>query len=120
MGGKKPNHNLEEKIDEVLEIVNFIKDRAATKQELLEVKNDLGGRLDNVEKRLTKVESQMVTKDYLDDKMADLRGDLVVMMRKEDNKLKTLLEILQTRKVITKIDATKVMAMEPFAQLALQ
>lgn len=105
MGGKKQD-NLGEKIDDVLEIVNFLKDNAVMRDEF--------------ETRMNRVESQMVTKEYLDDKMADLRGDLVVMMRKEDNKLKTLLEILQSRKVITKVDATKVMAMEPFAQLAIQ
>lgn len=29
----------------------------------------------------------MVTKDYLDDKLADLRGDLVVLTKKEDAKV---------------------------------
>jgi hypothetical protein len=111
MGGKKEN-NWGEKLDDVLEIVTFIKDNAV-------MKNDFEKRMGNIENRLTKVESQMVTKEYLDDKLADLRGDLVVMMRKEDNKLKTLVEILQTKKIITKTDVSKVMAMEPFAQLVV-
>ncbi len=37
----------------------------------------------------------MVTKDYLDEKLADLRGDLTILIRKEDTKLKTLVEVLQ-------------------------
>lgn len=37
----------------------------------------------------------MVTKDYLDDKLADLKGDLVVLMRKEDAKLQALVDVLQ-------------------------
>src|SRR3989304_1469369 len=32
------------------------------------------------------IKSEMVTKDYLDDKLADLRGDMVVLTRKEDTK----------------------------------
>ena len=33
------------------------------------------------EERLTRMEALMVTKDYLDEKLADLRGDLVILMR---------------------------------------
>ena len=65
------------------------------------------GRLDKVETRMdgleTKVdglETRMVTKDYLDDKMSDLSGDFVVMTRKEDTKLKTLVGVLAGKKVI--------------------
>lgn len=53
----------------------------------------IDGRLDGIDGRLTKVEATMVTKDYLDDKLSDLRGDLVVLMRKEDMKVKKLVDI---------------------------
>ena len=59
----------------------------------------------------------MVTKAYLDDKLADLRGDLVVLMRKEDTKLKTLVEILHERGVIGKAETERIFGMEPFPQL---
>jgi len=49
-----------------------------TKNEILKAINDFS---------TNKVEATMVTKDYLDDKLSDLRGDLVVLMRKEDKKL---------------------------------
>jgi len=61
----------------------------------------------------------MVTKDYLDEKLADLRGDLVVLTRKEDAKVRTLVEILRERKVLTDDDAKRILSMEPFPQLAL-
>lgn len=32
-----------------------------------------------VDQRFIKIESQMVTKDYLDEKLWDLRGDMVAM-----------------------------------------
>ena len=49
--------------------------------------------------------------------MADLRGDLVVLMRKEDTKVSKLIEILKRRKVITEAEEKEILSMEPFAKL---
>ena len=59
----------------------------------------------------------MVTKDYLDDKLADLRGDLVVLMRKEDRKMLTLVEILFKNKIISEKERQHILSLEPFPQL---
>jgi hypothetical protein len=59
----------------------------------------------------------MVTKDYLDDKLADLRGDLVVMMRKEDTKVIKLIDILAKRNIISETEAKEILSMEPFAKM---
>lgn len=74
-------------------------------------------RFDKVEGRLTRVESSMVTKDYLDEKLADMRGDLVIMMRKEDKKVKALTDLLCTKNIITREEQKRLFGMEPFAQL---
>ena len=100
--------NQEKQLEEILEIVTFVKDNAVTKGEFNELKS-----------KVIKIESLMVTKDYLDEKMADLRGDLVVMMRKEDTKLKTLVEILKHKQLISDKDVKQIMTMEPFAQIRL-
>ena len=76
-------------------------------------------RFDKVDKRFNKIESVMVTKDYLDDKLADLRGDLVVLLRKEDFKMKKLVDILKKRDLLNDIEFNEIMSMEPFPQLAL-
>jgi len=76
-------------------------------------------RFSGIEQRLTKVEATMVTKEYLDDKLGDLRGDLVILMRKEDTKMKALVTILHKRGVITEEDTKHILAMEPFPQLSL-
>lgn len=76
-------------------------------------------RFDRLEGRVGKIEASMVTKDYLDEKLADLRGDLVVMMRKEDTKLRSLVEILQEKKVLNEGDVKRLFTMEPFAQLSV-
>ncbi len=92
----------------------------AVKNEILEAINDFSthvdDRFDGVESRLNKVESTMVTKDYLDEKLSDLRGDLVVLVRKEDRKLAATLEILVERSVITEDDARRILELEPFPQ----
>jgi len=97
--------------NEILEAINEFSDRVDEKF----VKVD--ERLDKIEGRVGKIEAGMVTKDYLDDKLADLRGDLVVLMRKEDTKMIKLVEILKRRAVITEAEEKEILSMEPFAKL---
>jgi DNA polymerase II small subunit/DNA polymerase delta subunit B len=78
--------------------------------------DNLEGRFDNLEGEVNTIKATMVTKDYLDDKLADLRGDLVIMLRKEDTKVKTLVDVLETQKIISETDAKKILTMEPFPQ----
>ena len=95
-------------------------DATATKADLDRVETRLSGvetRLDGIDGRLKKVEATMVTKDYLDEKLADLRGDLVVLTRKEDTKLKKLIEKLRARNVLDDRDVQDIVRMEPFAVL---
>jgi len=61
----------------------------------------------------------MVTKDYLDEKLIDLRGDLVVLIRKEDNKFKKLVDILQKHDIISETESKEIFTMEPFAQISI-
>ncbi|MDP3900171.1 MAG: hypothetical protein Q8Q23_03770 [bacterium] len=61
--------------------------------------------------RLTRVEATMVTKDYLDDKLADLKGDIITVIRKEDTKLKTLVNILEKRKTLTADEVKQILSM---------
>ena len=69
-----------------------------------------------VDKRLEQTEARMVTKEYLDEKLADLRGDLVVLTRKEDRKLVALVELLRDQSVILDADAKRILGMELFPQ----
>jgi hypothetical protein len=106
---------LEKKIDEkvggLAEIVN----------ELVEVVNDyatdIDKRFDSVENNISWMKSNMVTKDYLDRKMADMKGDLVAMIRDEDKKLGITVETLAEKKVISKDDEKRILSMEPFPKL---
>lgn len=70
------------------------------------------------DERLTRIESQMVTKEYLDDKLINLKADLTVVMRKEDHKLEALTRLLASKKVISDDDAKSILSLEPFPQNA--
>ncbi len=113
-------------ISEVLESVNGLSTNIDERFEGIDKRFDavdkrfdgIDKRFERMETRLTKIEATMVTKDYLDDKLADLRGDLVVLMRKEDRKVAALVEVLLTRKVISNEDAKTILAMELFPQIA--
>ena len=95
--------------------------KETTNEEILQAINGFADhtekRFDKIETEVTQIKVQMVTKDYLDDKLADLRGDLVVLMRKEDHKVAALVDILKQRKVLTDDDVKKIMSMEPFPQI---
>ncbi|MFA6042083.1 MAG: hypothetical protein WCV85_02110 [Patescibacteria group bacterium] len=63
---------------------------------------------DYIDHRLGQFETRMVTKDYLDQKIGSLRGDLVVMTRRPDQKVDTLLGVLHKKHLITDTDVQRV------------
>jgi len=114
--------NNKTQLDEVLEIVNFIKDNAASHDDIkrLDKRIDLlDAKVGSLDVKVDSLAVRMVTKEYLDDKLADLRGDLVVLTRKEDVKVRTLVEIMKKKQLLSIEEANRILAMEPFPQLAL-
>lgn len=93
---------LQRSIDDLAENVN-------------EFATDTENRFSSLESDVKVIKSTMVTKPYLDEKLADLRGDMVVLTRKEDKKLNTLVEILADKKILTKKEQKQITSMEPFA-----
>ena len=59
----------------------------------------------------------MVNVDYLDDKLYDLKGDIVVLTRKEDKKVIRLVEILQSKNILTNKEAKELFMLEPFVRI---
>src|SRR3989338_3397918 len=60
--------------------------------------------LGTLEERMTRIEAEMVTKSYLDDKLADLEGTVIVRQRKEDHKVNLLIEFLKKKKILGKTE----------------
>jgi len=124
--------DLSEKTDTILEAIGHFSDKTEERFDAVDKRFEgvdkrfdavdkrfdaVDKRFEGVEKRLDRIESNMVTKDYLDDKLSDLHGDLTVLIRKEDHKLAHLVNILETRKVISPQDANAIFALEPFPHL---
>ena len=108
----------EESKNEILEAINEFSSKVDERFDKVDERFDkVDERFDKVEGEISSIKASMVTKDYLDEKLADLRGDLVVLMRKEDTKVVKLIEILKRRKVITEIEEKEILSMEPFAKL---
>ena len=114
----------------IYEVLTAINDYAThTDQQLGEIKAEIGGikteiggiktEIGGIKTDIKSMKTEMVTKSYLDDKLSDLRGDLTVLMRKEDTKLKALVDILTEKKVLSIEETHRIFSMEPFPQLAL-
>ncbi len=74
----------------------------------------IDGQLDSIDGRLTKVEATMVTKNYLDDKMADLRGDIMQVIGMENDKVLMVVDVLHDKKLVTVAERQTVRLMKPF------
>lgn len=76
---------IDSRFDEVFEAIHVFSDSVDRRFE--DMDRRFGGidqRLDGMDRRFVRVENQMVTKSYLDDKLADLTSDLVRRFREED------------------------------------
>lgn len=76
-------------------------------------------RFDKIDGDIKSIKSTMVTKEYMDDKLADFRGDLTVIMRKENTKVKALVDLLVERRVLRDEDRKRLFSMEPFPELSM-
>ncbi len=53
-------------------------------------------------------------RDAMDEKNADLKGDLIILMRKEDRKLGALVTILKDKQILSEPEADQILSLEPF------
>ncbi|NQV12896.1 MAG: hypothetical protein HQ530_01180 [Parcubacteria group bacterium] len=84
-------------------------EKTATKDELKNLETRLDGRIGKlekkvggIEKRIGKIEKTMVTKDYLDDRLTDLEGKLVIGQTKTNNKVNKFINILTDKDILIK------------------
>lgn len=79
--------------------------------------NKVENRLDKVEDKLDKVEGTVLNlpdKDYLDKKLADLRADLIIKFRQQEEKINFLIEILKKRKLINQNELVQLQKFDIF------
>lgn len=113
-GLKKAEANIIEAVGTMVE-QNIIPQFDAIHTEIGGLHTEIGG----LHTELGTIRAEMVTKEYLDDKLSDLRGDLVVLTRKEDTKLRELVTVLREKNILNDPEVKRVLAMEPFPQLIL-
>lgn len=97
---------LEQKMVTLKEKMTTLEEKTATLEEKMATKEDLNKLRDSL-------------LDSMDIKLADLKGDLVLLMRKEDFKLLRLVELLKEKKVLSEDEVKEIFSMEPFPKLAL-
>jgi len=73
-------------------------------------------RLESLDQRVGHVENQMVTKDYLDDKLADKHGRAVVMIRATDKKVDALVGKLRKEKSLSMSSTHAILKIKPLAR----
>lgn len=76
----------------------------------VELKQEIGG----LKHEVGRIEATMVTKNYLDDKLAQLRGEMMMTLRKEDTKVCALAGELVDNEALDKEAAARVCSLEPF------
>ncbi len=90
------------------------------KGEIGEMKGEIGemkGEIGEMKGEIGNLKMDMLTKDYLDERLFDLRGDIISVIKGEDNKLKELAKILKEKGAISKADFEQVFSLAPFPQI---
>lgn len=109
-----------------------------TIRDVLEAINEFSGavdkRFDSLETRVTRIEETMATKedlkgmatkedlgklrsdliDYIADQNMNLRGDIIQVVRGEDKKVLSLIQLLVQKSLISKKEAEGIVSMQPF------
>ena len=105
---------------EILEAINVFssavdKQFGEIKSEMTEMKSEMT----EMKSEMTEMKSVMVTKDFLQDQLGLLKGDLTVMMRGENKKIIALVEIMEKKQLLTRDEARAFYEMEPFPKLMI-
>ena len=108
------------------EIMDFLRENMVTHDELhVEIRSGLEGLKQELLGEMGKQKQELLGEmgklkldmlDSIDDKLADLKGDLVILMRREDKKVNESISLLCKKQVITKDEADRLMTLNPFPQ----
>ena len=89
-------------------------------QDFKKIREEIGEALEAVVLPiLDEMKAEMVTKSYLDDKLADLEGSTIVRQRKEDKKVNLLIEFLQKKNILQEDEIKMLKDFQIFPDLSL-
>ena len=78
-------------LKDVYEQIRLVVNTAATKDELQKMAEKIDERFEKLETKVTKVQSEMVTKEYLDNKLDDVKAEIgrrILRHAEHENKFK--------------------------------
>ncbi|MEK7856442.1 MAG: hypothetical protein AAB288_10150 [Acidobacteriota bacterium] len=111
-------YDLAENVQTMAEAMQDFSENVDRRFDHVDVRLDsVEARLDRVEGRIDRVESTMVTKDYLDTRLADLKGGLISINRHLDGKIDALTDTLVANRTITDGDRRRIGGFGPFPNL---
>jgi len=82
------------------EIMDFLQTNMVTREEFVDFKNV-------TETRISHIENQMVTKDYLDDKFAVFGAEIGKKICRQAERTDTLVNILADKSILQEVDLEK-------------
>ena len=114
----------ENTMNEILETVRFLKDNGVTKTELVEIKSDIveiksdiveiNSDIADLKSDVHELNTTMVTKDYLDRKVQEFKDESTIKLRKENEKVATVVRALRDKTLFSDTEAQGILVMEPF------
>ena len=116
MDDQKQNEKLDVTTNQIMD---FLQEHMVIKSEYEEALSKMATK-DDLSKMATKEDlnkQKLDILDAMDDKLAHLKGDMIVLRRKEDKKVVSLIELLKNKKIITTDEAENLLVLEPFPQL---
>lgn len=94
----------------------FIEIKEENKQMRLDMTLGFTAVRKHMEKEIGRLEWKMVTKDYLDEKLYDLKGDLITLAKKQDRKSTAIVHWLKEKAVLNNAEADAIIKLTPFPQ----
>ena len=101
--------------EQILEVISEF--ATQVDQRFDRIENEVGGmksEMGSMKTEIGAIKATMVTKSYLDDKLADFKGDMVSMLRKEDQKVNRLVGVMGEKKLLTAAETRDVLSFRPF------
>lgn len=95
------------------QVGNLESDVSTLKSDVGTLKSDVG----TLKSDVGHLKSQMVTKEYLDDKLADLWGDVIVLFRKDDRRFLELVSTLEKRNGLSDNDVKRLDILRPLVAI---
>lgn len=111
------DQSIEEKVDKSVKEAVDKSVKEAVREEFGQIwENNISPAFDDVYNKI----SQLPTKAYLDDKLADLEGGMISKLRKEDEKVNKIIALMKKHKLVPEQELAELDDLNVFPKVNLQ